>query len=646
MGGVCQGAMEQKNTAPGKAEADGEHLVRSLQGTYPRKADIALQELFQNTGDAHGQNVEDGVIPEDRVVNAKMKIYPQDNAIEFTDKGAGGMSEDALNLVAKVGGSTKRSSGSGGGSFGLGLWMLTHLAEEGSGIYIESKYEVTGTTKSIALFNDTNRVLPDNPSQVRKDAGISNINSTTPSQWSVGGTLVRVEDVPDYVIEQLCEWEEVKEHLLSKFPFIDSLTNLNFDYIIGGEEQDIETPEIDVVIDNIKRDIENISVQDGDIENDIDNFIVFEAGTEKPWGDFVPLMKTRPGFEEPYLVVDEYKPSESSSIVNRNECLGAIAIIDTICDKDNAEEIAHNKVSFKPYRTDMKNICQEEHLKIVNENPEKYIELGEKDMMEKASSGIGDMTDTIYGEVDNPEDAGLEYKKKAEVSMSPCHEKDGVVGEVIIEKTQKFNSEKMKIRVNFEGYKQEGDRETVIEDARMFTIDENEDETSVEVCWDIEEEGSYYVECEAIDVRAGKIVDDSGMIVGVDKDVTSSNQRQAGATVSSTTTEEVEPETTSSEYLDLESIEVEEVVMTYSEEKDKPSLDPVGDEGEFKYELKVPINWPKLQDTLTLQKKDRKEEQSRLIENKVQSLVFMRLIRYTDGDMGWFDSMSEDMMMG
>lgn len=639
--------MKQNETAPGKAEADAEHIVRSLQGTYPRKADIALQELFQNTSDAHGINREKEIIPEGRVVDAKMEILPDENAIEFTDKGAGGMSENDMSTVVRVGDSTKRESGSGGGSFGLGLWMLTHLAEEGSGIYIESKYEETGKTNAIALFNDTNRVLPESPSEVRKKAGVSNIKSTSPIQWNVGGTLIRVEDVSDYVIEQLCDWEEVEEHLTTKFPFIDSMKNLNFDYVIDGDVKELNTPSMDEVVKSAEREEESISVQSGDIENNIDEFVVFNAGTEKPWGDFVPLMKSRPHFDEPYLVVDTYTPSEASSIVNRKERLGAYAIIDTICDEDNAEEIAHNQVAFKPYRTRMKDICQEEHKKIVEENPQEFIEIDETEMKVEAESSIEDMTSDIYNVVDDPETAGIKYRKRAEVSVSPNHESDNIAGEVTIEKSETYNG-RLKIRVDFEGHRQEGDKEKVIEDARMVNIEEDEDETSFDVCWEVDEDGSYYFDCKITDVRAGKVIDNSGAIVGVNKDVTSSNQRQAGATLNAPADGEVNKEVEESEVdelLDLGEIEVKDVVFLYSEEttnNNSPWLKNLEEEGKHKYELRLPITWEKLQDTLTLQEKDREEEQRRLIESKVKELTFMRLYKYTEGSMSRLDTLSDN----
>jgi hypothetical protein len=254
------------------------------------------------------------------------------------------------------------------------------------------------------------------------------------------------------------------------------------------------------------------------------------------------------------------------------------------------------------------------------------------------------MTDRLYQRTDDPELAGLKYRKRADINMSRS-EGDNIGAVVEVSKEDSFSGGELRIRIDFEVNRMEGD-ETVAEDAQIVELENGQNEVSFEKSWDIESEGAYFIRSEITDMKADKKIGSSGVLCGVNKDVTSSNQREAGATpnTAATTTESRENPIEDNELIDMNDIEVREVTLSYPDEPENPRMTEL-EGGEHVYRLIVPLTWERLQDTLTLREEDRLEEQRRLIRKQVMQLTFLRVYRRTEGNTSLLDSMFEEIVM-
>lgn len=623
-----------------EAETDSEKMASNLEGNYDKNWKIPPMELIQNLIDIHGEHAAMGLIDSEREITGRIEIISEDNAIRYTDKGVGGMRKEIMEkIVRKLGSSTKNESGTGGGSFGVGLFMTARICKEGAdGLYIESVYEEAEKSHSTFIHKSIDVEDVEEPSELKEAVGIDGEVGVETSDWDEGGSVLYIDNVEDHIIEALSDREKVEEMILSKYPFVGGIENLEIEYVIDGESEVIETPSVDDIVGEVVLREKDISVPSEDVENSIDEFVIFEVedGEEKPWGKDIPIMKSHPDSGEPYMVIDYYSPTEANSITAKEKMMGAYIVVDTICDEDNVEDMAHSSLTgVDMYKTDIKDICQRKQKEIVEENPMDYIEINQDEMVEEAMVGLGQMKDKVYEVVDDPESAGIKYEKRAEISMRLSEE--DLSGEVIIERGENINGN-VKLRVDYEVCRQEGD-ETVVSKSEMRTLEENEDKISYEKDWDVEEEGSYMVEIDLIDVRARKKIDRSGGLFGVGKDVSSSNQRSAGATPTKEGAVADKYESNDN-VIDLEDVEIRDVLIQYPDSdsgNSSPELTRVSDD-DMVYDFYVPLDWDKLKRTLTLKKSDRLEEQKKIIEEKVKGLALLRVASNTDGDVSWFDS--------
>lgn len=539
-----------------EAETKNDKILEEFGQNYENKWQIVVQEPLQNSADGQGENIIKGVIPEDRVVNAEMRIYPDENAVEYTDKGVGGMKPEVLgDVVTKIADSTKDESGSGGGSFGIGLWMMT-LVTDGGRMYIESSHEGENESSATILYPDGERLKTEGknkygePEEIINKANI-NINKEVPREWEEGGTLLRLENISDSVMEVLCDYEKVEEEIQDNFPTLGE--NFNFSWHIDGEENVYNPPMWDDIIDEVVRKEENVNIKrekDGCV---IDEIVFFKVDGEVPWGGNIPLMKTRSFFENPYLIVDDYIPQDASSITSPNGAVSAFAVVDTACDEYNLEDSTHNEITFDYSRTGMGDIASEVHRQVIINNVSER-SISEGDAKNAAMNGIKEVSNLMREETDGDmeEVYGVSYDPEGSLDISPIRDKETVC----IEVESKIKENAINPSDEYTIYLEVTHQETgdIIGSKSLEGI-ELENCYSKTIEWHTDREGSFLIQGKLIDEDIGKICDENGTMLGLNKNTLPEKHREGGgAETQARQNQEVVDENISMESMNIKNV--------------------------------------------------------------------------------------------
>jgi hypothetical protein len=502
--------MQKKNTQNGKCDTD--KILRDVASSYQDNWKIMIREPVQNSSDAQGENTVEEIIPEDRKVQVVFDVDTEENSVEYIDKGVGGMSEEVLGeVVTELGGTTKEDTGSGG-NFGLGLWATAYLCqkgENGGGMYIESKYEETGKTLSTVLLPEGDCVeLEDNsfygtPSEVMSRTGVS-VNNTRPSNWDEGGTLMRLEGVKDKYMDVLSNWDEVKSELVKKFSLLSEQFEIK--YIIDGEEHIFSPPTWDEFMGDVLRVEEDLDV-DYREELSVDKLVFFEVNSQagKPWGSGIPLVKTRPHFDNPAMTIKNLHVPGASSVTSKEGNIGAYAIVDSICDEHNKEGLDHDSINIEKFsnKIDVGDIARDVHENNVNLEKDS---ISEEDMIDACKSGLGDVALHMNDiSEDGVEEFGVDYEPQGRVRVS---ESEGSV-EITVENSEDIilsNEYTLEIEVQEWGSGRVTDTHTI----NIST--EDEEQKNLEV--DINETPSR-VSVELVEDNCNKIASKDSTGVGV-----------------------------------------------------------------------------------------------------------------------------------
>lgn len=602
---------EQVPTVP--AGADKEKIIKDFLSAYDDNWVVGLREPLQNSGDAQGRNILRGVIPEDRVVEAVFKVNTKDNSIEYYDKGAGGMREEVLgSIVTSLGDSTKEEAGSGGGKFGIGMWVTTGLCEKGGKMYIESKYEKTGKTFSSVLLpsgrcikvgeGKDSEVKYGSPSEVKDIAGIS-VDSEPPEKWDVGGTLLRIENVEERYMESLSDWDKVEEELRRKFALLSEQFNIKF--IIDGEEHEFEVAEWDEFMGDIIRREEDLNVQHK--EGKIDELVFFEMESdEAPWGSNIPLVKTRPYFDKPFMIIRDFRTYNAPSVISKGGSVGAFAIIDSLCDEHDYENLDHDGLSITKFsdKVEIGSIATEVHRENVNVKEDS---ISEEEMLNSCKSGLGEIANHMKNVTEgNIDKFGVEYEPSGVINN--IEEENKKIRVEVGESDDIIKSENFIIEFSIEKW---GNNKEVFSKKKNIKLDED----SKEVVLDVNDfTGSYRVVCTLKDKETNKVADKDSTAFGVENLSKSGVHRKGGGVV------ENSKKMTNSELLN--SLTVDKVKW----DEEASDFRVRKEEGEFI--MYVNPNSTELVEHVTLSNKKKGEERQKRLFMKEASIAMLDWLMY------------------
>lgn len=365
----------------GDADTNNSRLLNTLDTTYEALWHIFPQEPPQNVADAHGQRMASGLIPESRTVTTRFFVDTDENSVTVTDN-VGGMTPDTIHEVVTTIGETSdgKKDGNSGGSFGLGLWMMAAQTDtDNGGLYIESRHESGDDAVATVLFPTGEHYVADDgtpyadPDTVRAETGVT-VDRDTPAEWDHGGTLFVAEQVNPGIIKELGDWPTVQERLQYKFPTLTGPENVRLTYTIDGTEHEYDAPRMDEIKGDVVEHHTDLEISKRDVPDDatIDELVFFNSENGTPW-DGIPLLKTQPHTNRPYLVVDDYKPEDASLINNSGGFISAYARVDTACDVHNLEDGAHEGVQFNlSNHTNIADKATGIHREIIKNEIQKY----------------------------------------------------------------------------------------------------------------------------------------------------------------------------------------------------------------------------------------------------------------------------------
>lgn len=595
-----------------QADANMEQLIKNFVNSYESEWRIGVVEPLQNSGDAQGHNIEEGNIPEDREVEAEFKVNTEENTIEYRDKGAGGMPEKVLgDIVTSLGDSTKQEAGSGGGQFGIGLWVTTGLCNDNGKMYIESKYEETGNSHASVLY-PTGQCLQigvekhGKPDEVLKRTEIQ-IESERPESWDVGGTMMRIENIDGNYIEKLGDWKEVKKELKRKFSLLSDQFNIK--WTIDGEVHKFSpTPWEEFKGDVVRRETDiNVEREKEGIK--IDEIVFFEVDCDEgvPWGSKIPLVKSRPHFDNPYMIVKKYGTPKASSVTGQDSSLAAYAVIDTICDDYDKERVNHDDIQITKFsdKVSIGDIAREVHMNNLNVVEDS---ISNKELKNACKEGIGEIVDKAHQvseEGNIEEEFEIDYTTDSKINV----ECEGSTVEIEIENKEDI-LDKSEFNVNIVVEKW-GSWETVEEKQKEINV-ENREIESIEI--NEIEGGKHRVVATLEDNETGKELYSDSTAVEVDNIGESGIHRNGGSIDSQNETI-------------LDEMRVEKV--TWHENEEDPDFFIEEEQGE--YVMNIYKRAECLIEQLNLSNDSKsKMRQKRLIKKKAALSILTRMMLEAD----------------
>lgn len=413
-----------ERTNPTDAETDRSRVLELFVRSYCEVWRALIREVLQNSGDAQGQNVDDGVIPEDREVNVVFNVNTDNNNVEVSDN-AGGMLKEVLSkIVVSLAGTTKEDVGSGGGQFGIGLWILAYLCdEEDGGLYIETKHEETGDCVAAVLYPDGKCMELENgsrfgdPEVVQEQVNLD-IESTTPREWEEGGTFLKLDNVKDEHMEKLSNMEMAEEEMYDKFAILSDQFNVEYNVDDKTYEFDPTTWD-DFKGEVIRTEEGTLEVSGEDCDGVIDKLVFFEVESDEgvPWGNNIPLVKTRPGFDNPHMIVRDFNVPGASSVVSEDGGLAAYAVVDSLAD--DYEKIDH--ASFDIIRlgdkVDIGEVAKEVHMNQINVREDC---ISEEEIIESCENGVVKISESMKNTSGDVTNFGVDYKPHGKIEIEEC----------------------------------------------------------------------------------------------------------------------------------------------------------------------------------------------------------------------------------
>lgn len=286
------------------------NTLQRIRQDYDEPAKGTVREAVQNGVDAWGRNMDRGILPAESHLEIIFQIDTEQKTFTYIDN-AGGMTEEVLrnNLVGIDTPDEDKEAGLGAGAYGRGFYVIAMCGEGLT--YVETRQD--DEHNAMTVSNDgkySDPTLPENP---RLPSGQQ-------------GTHIFVDDVVEYDLDFLGDWEQVQRMFVQNFSFLLNRDDVTVQYIIDGEKHEPVAPDLEEYLENgqlmYRRELPDFSAE-GDTYRVRDLYVIrTDVMEEEPPWEGVAMLKGNKYLDKPFMTIKTYKPNGIPSIKSPPEMIG------------------------------------------------------------------------------------------------------------------------------------------------------------------------------------------------------------------------------------------------------------------------------------------------------------------------------------
>ena len=286
------------------------NTLQRIRQDYDEPPKGTVREAVQNGVDAWGRNMDRGILSADTQLKVVFQVDTERKTFTYTDN-AGGMNEEVLrnNLVGIDTPDEDKEAGLGAGAYGRGFYVIAMC---GNGLtYVETQQ--SDEHNAMTVSNGGKYSDPATPG-----------NSRLPSGHQ--GTHIFVDDVIEYDLDFLGDWEQVQEMFVQNFSFLLNRDDVTVQYTIDGEKHEPVAPDLEKYLENgqlmYRRELPEFKAQ-GDTCRVRDFYVIrTDMMEEEPPWEGIAMLKGNQYLDKPFMTIKTYKPNGIPSIKTPPEMIG------------------------------------------------------------------------------------------------------------------------------------------------------------------------------------------------------------------------------------------------------------------------------------------------------------------------------------